>query len=175
VTLVSAVHEDAAPVDARADQAVARWMIASALAVVLAVTVGGITRLTDSGLSITEWKPVSRMLAQGVGLVLTVPFFVLLMRRRIRPAMRLRLMNLPLLAALQGGMGWDMVQSGLSGQTNVNPYRLVAHLAIAIVIFTIAVWTAAELSGATYPARKTRTGRETSRPRAARIPRPRRA
>jgi cytochrome c oxidase assembly protein subunit 15 len=151
------------------------------LAVTLAVAVGGITRLTESGLSITQWKPLSgvlpplrgaewaeayrrylatpeaqtvhqgitmsafkglywwewthRMLARGVGLVLAIPFFVLLMRRQIRPGMRLRLANLPLLAAMQGGMGWYMVQSGLSGRSSVSPYRLVAHLAIALVIF----------------------------------------
>jgi cytochrome c oxidase assembly protein subunit 15 len=78
-------------------------------------------------------------------LVLAIPFFVLLMRRQIRPGMRLRLANLPLLAAMQGGMGWYMVQSGLSGRTSVSPYRLVAHLAIALVIFGVAVWTATEL------------------------------
>ncbi|WP_353266780.1 COX15/CtaA family protein [Gemmatimonas sp.] len=36
-----------------------RWMFASIIAVFFAVAVGGITRLTESGLSITEWKPVS--------------------------------------------------------------------------------------------------------------------
>jgi cytochrome c oxidase assembly protein subunit 15 len=34
-------------------------MLASIIAVFFAVAVGGITRLTESGLSITEWKPVS--------------------------------------------------------------------------------------------------------------------
>lgn len=185
-------EHDGAPVGDTADLAVRRWMIASALAVVLAVAVGGITRLTESGLSITEWRPLSgvlppltgadwsdayqrylaipeaqtvhygltltefkglfwwewghRMLARSVGLVLAIPFFVLLLRRQIRPAHRLRLMNLPLLAAMQGVMGWYMVQSGLSGRTSVSPYRLVAHLAIALAIFGITIWTLAELS-----------------------------
>src|SRR4026208_1239113 len=95
------------------------------------VVVGGITRLTESGLSITEWRPVSgilpprgfaewdpayrdylaipeaqtvhrgitldqfrqlywwewvhRLLARGVGLLLALPYFLLLARRRIRP------------------------------------------------------------------------------------------
>lgn len=184
-------ERDDAPVSAAADRAVIRWLVGSALAVTLAVAVGGITRLTESGLSITQWKPLSgvlpplgaeawvdayqrylttpeaqtvhrgitlstfkglywwewthRMLARGVGLVLAIPFFALLMRRRIRPGMRLRLANLPLLAAIQGGMGWYMVQSGLSDRTSVSPYRLVAHLAVALVIFGIAVWTASEL------------------------------
>jgi cytochrome c oxidase assembly protein subunit 15 len=39
--------------------ALARWLLAVAVLVVLMVVVGGITRLTESGLSITEWKPVT--------------------------------------------------------------------------------------------------------------------
>ncbi|MBY6219098.1 COX15/CtaA family protein [Qipengyuania aquimaris] len=34
------------------------WLFIVALMVIVIVTVGGITRLTESGLSITEWKPV---------------------------------------------------------------------------------------------------------------------
>ncbi|MBL8924212.1 MAG: COX15/CtaA family protein [Myxococcaceae bacterium] len=34
------------------------WLLAVAAAVVVQVLLGGITRLTDSGLSITEWKPI---------------------------------------------------------------------------------------------------------------------
>src|SRR5690606_36673541 len=39
--------------------AIARWLLAVAALVVAMVVVGGITRLTESGLSITEWKPVT--------------------------------------------------------------------------------------------------------------------
>ncbi|HSG94603.1 MAG TPA: COX15/CtaA family protein [Afifellaceae bacterium] len=39
-------------------RAVRAWLAATALLVLLIVLVGGATRLTDSGLSITEWKPV---------------------------------------------------------------------------------------------------------------------
>lgn len=42
--------------------ALRRWMLVSIAAVFLAVSVGGITRLTESGLSITEWRPVSGVL-----------------------------------------------------------------------------------------------------------------
>ncbi|QNO28658.1 COX15/CtaA family protein [Sphingopyxis sp. OPL5] len=42
--------------------ALARWLWGVALLVILVVAVGGITRLTESGLSITEWKPVSGVL-----------------------------------------------------------------------------------------------------------------
>jgi cytochrome c oxidase assembly protein subunit 15 len=39
--------------------ALSNWLLAVAALVFLMVVVGGITRLTESGLSITEWKPVS--------------------------------------------------------------------------------------------------------------------
>jgi cytochrome c oxidase assembly protein subunit 15 len=44
---------------ARNSRALARWLLAVAALVVLIVFVGGVTRLTESGLSITEWKPVT--------------------------------------------------------------------------------------------------------------------
>ena len=39
--------------------AISNWLLAVASLVFLMVVVGGITRLTESGLSITEWKPVT--------------------------------------------------------------------------------------------------------------------
>ncbi|MBK6707579.1 MAG: COX15/CtaA family protein [Sphingomonadales bacterium] len=42
-----------------APQKLAHWLFAVAFLVFLMVIVGGITRLTESGLSITEWKPVT--------------------------------------------------------------------------------------------------------------------
>lgn len=42
--------------------ALAAWLLAVAAMVVLIVMVGGITRLTESGLSITRWQPVSGIL-----------------------------------------------------------------------------------------------------------------
>ena len=39
--------------------AVARWLWFVAALIVVMVVVGGITRLTESGLSITQWKPIS--------------------------------------------------------------------------------------------------------------------
>ncbi len=38
---------------------IARWLWCVAVLVVIMIVVGGITRLTESGLSITEWKPLS--------------------------------------------------------------------------------------------------------------------
>ncbi|MEE3154754.1 MAG: COX15/CtaA family protein, partial [Pseudomonadota bacterium] len=39
--------------------AMVRWLFTVAVLVVLIVAIGGITRLTESGLSITQWKPVT--------------------------------------------------------------------------------------------------------------------
>ncbi|MFN0263348.1 COX15/CtaA family protein [Tepidamorphus sp. 3E244] len=52
----AAVQADIPP---RAVTWVRIWLLALAVAVVAMVMVGGATRLTDSGLSITEWKPVT--------------------------------------------------------------------------------------------------------------------
>lgn len=40
-------------------RAVGRWLVAFAVMIFAIIIVGGATRLTESGLSITEWKPVS--------------------------------------------------------------------------------------------------------------------
>ena len=42
--------------------ALARWLFAVAALIAVIVVVGGITRLTESGLSIVEWKPVTGIL-----------------------------------------------------------------------------------------------------------------
>ncbi len=49
-------------VPARADKAVGLWLIAIAALIGLMVVVGGLTRLTGSGLSITEWQPVTGLI-----------------------------------------------------------------------------------------------------------------
>jgi heme a synthase len=46
------------PPDTARPQLIARWLWSVAAMVVAIVVIGGITRLTESGLSITEWKPV---------------------------------------------------------------------------------------------------------------------
>jgi cytochrome c oxidase assembly protein subunit 15 len=53
---MSASHSPSPRADALA---LARWLFVVAFMVVAIVVVGGITRLTESGVSITEWKPVS--------------------------------------------------------------------------------------------------------------------
>src|SRR5262245_42353048 len=60
--LTSVMPKRAEPAAAGAGQselgAVAAWLFSCCALVVLMVVVGGITRLTLSGLAITEWKPI---------------------------------------------------------------------------------------------------------------------
>ena len=44
---------------AAANRAIRVWLFSVAALIALMVLVGGATRLTESGLSITEWKPVT--------------------------------------------------------------------------------------------------------------------
>jgi cytochrome c oxidase assembly protein subunit 15 len=48
----------ATPRQVASRRAIAFWLLAVAGLIALMVVVGGLTRLTDSGLSITEWKPI---------------------------------------------------------------------------------------------------------------------
>jgi cytochrome c oxidase assembly protein subunit 15 len=50
---------ETAPASPKRPLAISNWLLAVASLVFLMVVVGGITRLTESGLSITEWKPVT--------------------------------------------------------------------------------------------------------------------
>jgi len=42
----------------RSSKPVAVWLLAGVFMIIVQIILGGITRLTDSGLSITEWKPI---------------------------------------------------------------------------------------------------------------------
>ena len=61
---MNTISIDAAPIDtvgepgARARRQVAAWLLACCALVFAMVVVGGVTRLTHSGLSIVEWQPI---------------------------------------------------------------------------------------------------------------------
>ena len=59
MTLAPPPFTDLAP---RRQRLVGLWLAVWAAMLVLIVVIGGITRLTESGLSITEWKPVTGIL-----------------------------------------------------------------------------------------------------------------
>lgn len=59
VALSPDIAGESLPVKPVRPVALARWLFVIAALVTLIVAVGGITRLTESGLSITEWKPIT--------------------------------------------------------------------------------------------------------------------
>jgi cytochrome c oxidase assembly protein subunit 15 len=170
------------------------WLIVVAVLVFGTVIVGGATRLTESGLSIVEWKPITgtlpplsesawqaefdkyktipqfqqvnarmtldefktifwwewghRLLGRSIGAVFLLPFLWFLWKGWIGRGLKGRLWAIFALGALQGGIGWWMVASGLVHRVDVSQYRLAVHLTIACVIFTALVWTAQSLTPA---------------------------
>lgn len=174
--------------------AIANLLFLVAAMVFATVVVGGITRLTESGLSITEWKPISGTLpplsqadwnrafdlykatpqyrdvvaASGMSLtgfkfiffwewvhrllgrIMGVVFFAGMVwfawKRAIPKGYAWRLAALFVLGGLQGAVGWFMVLSGLEGaRTEVSPYRLSAHLLMALFLLAALIWTALDL------------------------------
>ena len=173
--------------------AIANWLLAAAFLVFAMVVVGGITRLTESGLSITEWKPVTgaipplslggweaefakyqatpeyrqingpagmtlaqfqfiffwewlhRLLGRLIGLAFALPLLFFWLRGAIPHGYKPRLLALLALGALQGAIGWWMVESGLVLRTDVSHYRLAVHLLTALFILSGLIWTALDL------------------------------
>ena len=171
--------------------ALAAWLFGCCVLVFAMVVVGGITRLTHSGLSIVEWQPIAgtlpplneaqwletfakyqltpeyrevnrdmsleafkgifwweyahRLLGRAIGLAFFVPLAWFWLRGRVRGTLRLKLLGIFLLGGAQGALGWYMVQSGLVDDPRVSPYRLTAHLALALAIYGAMFWTALSL------------------------------
>jgi heme a synthase len=152
------------------------------------VVIGGITRLTWSGLSITEWQPVigvmpplstadwqaefakyqataqykllnsgmslgdfktiflweyvHRLWARLIGVFYLLPLLYFVARRHTPLRLARPLGVIFALGAVQGAVGWWMVESGLAGRIEVSQYRLTVHLALALMIYAATLWTA---------------------------------
>jgi cytochrome c oxidase assembly protein subunit 15 len=55
-------YPDNAPLPVLSPPSVGYWLIGSSVLVFAVIVVGGLTRLTESGLSITEWRPITGIL-----------------------------------------------------------------------------------------------------------------
>lgn len=170
---------------------IAAWLLACAALVFAIVVVGGITRLTHSGLSIVEWQPLvgtlpplsqadwealfskyretpeyrlvnfgmdiegfkrifwweytHRLLGRVIGAVFLIPFLWFLARGRLDRRLAWQLAGVFALGAMQGALGWYMVQSGLVEDPRVSHLRLTAHLGVALAIFSAELWIALSL------------------------------
>lgn len=172
--------------DERKTKIVANWIFIGVGMLLLQVLLGGITRLTGSGLSITEWKPIMgalppmnenewqlafekyqtiaqykylnthftigdfkfiffwewfhRQWARFIGLVFLFPFVYFLVKGYFKKWMINPLIILFLLGALQGAIGWIMVQSGLNdNDLYVSHIRLSIHFVSAMVLISYAL------------------------------------
>src|SRR5438093_5975377 len=173
------------------ERAVAAWLLACCALVFAMVVVGGVTRLTHSGLSIVEWQPIvgalppldkagwqetfgkykqtpeyrlvnphmtlegfksifwweyaHRLLGRAIGAAFLLPLLWFALRRRIPRGLTWKLGGIFALGALQGALGWYMVQSGLVDNPRVSQYRLTAHLGIAFLIYAAMLWIVFDL------------------------------
>lgn len=105
----------------------------------------------NQGMSLDEfkgifwWEYFHRLLGRTIGFVFLVPLLYFWRRGAItRPLVRV-LIGIFVLGGLQGFMGWYMVSSGLVDEPAVSPFRLTAHLLLALVIFAWMWWTALSL------------------------------
>ena len=88
-----------------------------------------------------EWA--HRLWGRLLGLAFLVPLVTFAVRGAIDGRLARRLGGLFLLGGLQGAIGWFMVASGFEADsTAVSPYRLVVHLAMALVLYSAILWTA---------------------------------
>jgi cytochrome c oxidase assembly protein subunit 15 len=172
----------------RPTTAIGWWLIISCLMVYGAILIGGLTRLTDSGLSIVEWQPISgifppltidawqktfrayqaipefqliypqmtleefkgifwweyihRLWGRLIGLVFIIPFLFFWLRHKLSFYLKTGGIGISLLIMGQGLMGWLMVKSGLDSRTDVNHFRLAAHLSLALLIYSWLLWLA---------------------------------
>src|SRR5256886_10557808 len=173
------------------ERAVAAWLLICCALVFAMVVVGGVTRLTHSGLSIVEWQPIvgalppldetawqetfakykqtpeyrlvnpgmslegfkgifwweyiHRLLGRLIGAAFLLPLLWFALRGRIPRALAWKFAAIFGLGALQGALGWYMVQSGLVDDPRVSQYRLTAHLGIAFLIYAPMLWIALDL------------------------------
>ncbi len=88
-----------------------------------------------------EWS--HRLWGRLIGIAFLVPLVWLWATSRIARSLLPRLVVLLVLLGLQGAVGWFMVASGFFPDTTaVSPYRLVIHLALALILYVAVVWTA---------------------------------
>jgi heme a synthase len=200
---IEATPDDGAATASASLRPIAVWLLFCCAIIFAMVVIGGITRLTLSGLSITEWQPivgtlpplshaewlgefdkykhipqykllnagmslaafkiiylweyVHRLLGRLIGVAFALPFCYFVLRRRVPRRLLGPLAGILLLGFLQGALGWYMVESGLADRVEVSQYRLVAHLALALLIYAMTLWIALGiLSGPvhTAPARR---------------------
>jgi len=157
------------------------WLCSCSILIFSMILLGGGVRLTGSGLSMVDWKPLMgivppmsevewnlvfdqyklfpeyktvnhhmnlsefkfiflieyahRVLGRVIGLAFFLPFVFFLATKKLSAPLIPRLWVLLILGAIQGGVGWYMVKSGLVDDHHVSQYRLTMHFMLAVVIY----------------------------------------
>ena len=102
----------------------------------------------NRGMTLGEFKDIfwleyaHRLLGRVVGIAFALPFIWFLIRRAFDRPLALKALAIGILGGLQGLLGWYMVQSGLVDRPDVSPYRLAAHLGLAVAIYGCLIWVA---------------------------------
>lgn len=155
------------------------WLSGFLILVFMMIAVGGITRLTRSGLSIVEWRPVTgllppltedqwkiqfelyqkspefqivnshfslkeyksiffweylhRLLGRLIFFFSLMPGAWLWRKKQIHGK---TVIQLTLLVAVQGLVGWLMVKTGLNTRPSVSPFMLALHFFFALGLLT---------------------------------------
>lgn len=108
-------------------------------------------KLVNQGMSLDEfkgifwWEYAHRLLGRIIGLAFALPLLYFIARKMLPLALKGRLFIILALGIGQGALGWYMVQSGLQHEPAVSHYRLLAHLALAVVLLSALLWTAWEV------------------------------
>lgn len=88
-----------------------------------------------------EWA--HRFWGRAIGLVYIAGLVWFWARGRVPAGLKPRLVLLLALGGMQGAVGWFMVASGFEpDRTAVSPWRLVAHLGLALALYAALLWTA---------------------------------
>ena len=102
----------------------------------------------NRGMTLDEFKGLfwleyaHRLLGRIVGIAFALPFLWFLIRRAFDRPLGAKVLAIGILGGLQGLLGWYMVQSGLVDRPDVSPYRLAAHLGLAVAIYGCLIWVA---------------------------------
>ena len=124
-------------------------------------------RAINLGMTLAEFKGIfwleyaHRLLGRVVGVAFLLPFLWFLVRRAFDGPLAAKVLAVGILGGLQGLLGWYMVQSGLVDRPDVSPYRLAAHLGLAVLIYGCLLWLALGLlmAGSGEGERPRRAGR----------------
>ena len=109
-------------------------------------------QLINKGMSLADfkeiffWEYIHRLVGRLIGVVFGLPLIWLVWKKKLSQQWKKHLGMIFFLGGCQGVLGWYMVKSGLIAEPRVSPYRLAAHLSLALLILIYLVCLIAENS-----------------------------